>query len=146
MKLKTKLLIIASACLVALSLAACGGESGQEDKTSPATDEAVTADVTNNTESDNETQKLPEAGTVDNAPDDSRPSADTQSSDNPNQDDPAQSGTANDPSNETEGDTKEAVGPQPPAPETEPEVTMPDFEGVETNDNGVIELPFVPFD
>ncbi len=140
MKANTKLLIIASACLIALSLAACGNENSQEDITTPTTGETVTTEVTDATE------KSPEAGTVADDPAGSLPAADTQDgdavTDKAPSDDPAM----------TEPETQaEVAGPLPPAPETEAESepatepSMPDFGGIETSEDGVIELPFVPF-
>ena len=138
MKAKTKFLIVASACLLALSLGACGNESEREDQTAPA-GETVTSGAVEATPSDAD-------DTAADDPVDSRPAADSQDPDSTAPDEPAES--------ETVGkieDTNEVVGPVPPAPETEPptetptEPTMPDFGEIGTNEDGVIELPFVPF-
>lgn len=135
MRLKTIILILATACLVALSLAACGGENHPEEKTSSDTQVNPTvgesADVTE-TDVTNPTTSYSESAGSDAAETDPSETVKTEDSSH---------GSA-----ETEAATQqEVIGPQPPAPETEPEETMPDFSGMETNDNGEIELPFIPF-
>ncbi len=138
MKASTKLLIIASACLIAFSLAACGDENSHEENTTPAW-ETVTTGVAQETSGGEEDTAADESA-------DSQPAAGTQSPDTTDPAEPVESETVG-----KTDETNEVVGPIPPTPETEPqteaptEPAMPDFGDVETNEDGVIELPFVPF-
>ena len=140
MKLRTKLLILASAGLLALSMAACGENGGQEDQTAADT---WTAEVTVLTDADGDdvTREPLAEGTTEVEPQENPSVAETETAAElqPSESEPESGGAA--------------IGPVPPvvtdpetAPVTQPEVTMPPVEGVETNEDGYIELPFVPFD
>ena len=140
MKLKTKLLILASAGLLALSMVACGNNGEQEDQTTAdtsMTDVTVSTDV----EEDDATREPLAEGTTEVEPQENPSVAETETvaEPQPSESEPESGGAA--------------IGPVPPvvtdpetAPVTQPEVTMPPVEGVETNEDGYIELPFVPFD
>ena len=140
MKLRTKLLILASAGLLALSMAACGNNDGQEDQ---ATADTSMTDVTVSTdaEKDDATREPFVEDTTAVEPSETQPVIETETAVElqPSESEPESGGAA--------------IGPVPPvvtepetAPVTQPEVTMPPVEGVETNEDGYIELPFVPFD
>ncbi len=154
MKLRTKLLIMVSAGLVALSLVACGGGDGQEDKTTPAPDENVTGEASANTQENvgDSNDGGDVDGTVAHDPDDSLPEAGTLNSDAADSNPSESLDSSEDPA-VSEGNGDETIGPRPPVvteakseSPTEPEVTMPEIEGMETDQDGVIQLPFVPFD
>lgn len=144
MKFQTKLLIIASACLVALSFAACGNQSGGENTTDTVGETVSTAlpedkpDVTVDESDSGESNKTQADETEAPDPSESQatPSVPTETTDE---------------THKTE-ETEEVAGPVPPPPVTEApteaptEPIAPDFGDLETNEDGVIELPFVPFD
>lgn len=143
MEMKTKLLILASACLIALSFAACGGQGGQggqENTTDPA-EETVTAGASE----DKSDATVSES--TDSEPDETAPEETTASEPSDSVPEPS---TPSDTTGKTE-ETQEVIGPVPPPPATEApteaptEPPVPDFEGATTNEDGVIELPFVPF-
>ena len=132
MKLKSIMLMLLSVGLVALTLAACGEEKGPGNET-PSQSETVTYELSGDTISgDNyyETRDPDEATEPNQGETDEESHADTVA-----------------PPVITEQEaTEEVIGPQqPPSPKTEPEETLPPFDGGETNEDGEIELPFVPF-
>ena len=144
MKLNTKLLILASACLVALSFAACGNDPGAE-KNTDAPKETDVTEMTDRapdsaTNEADETGKASSSETEENTVDEALSDSVT----NPGEEIPLDTTGASE-------ETKEVVGPTPPPPETEApteaptEPSVPDFGDAETNEDGVIELPFVPF-
>ena len=139
MKLKTIVLILLSVLLAALFLTACGEEKGSENGTRPQS-EGVTV---------TETYALAEDTIIGGDYYETRGPEDMIESDHFGTAAPDISETTiSDPSE----DTAEVIGPQPPPPATEAptdassEPSPPDYGEIETNENGEIELPFVPFD
>ena len=139
MKLKTQILILLSACLVALSLAACGEEKGSENGTLPQSEGGTVA----------ETFELSEDAISGDDYVETRAPEEVIAPGHDETDAPDISETT---ISDSSKDTAEVIGPQPPPPATETpgdvptEPSAPDYGDIETNEDGAIELPFVPFD
>lgn len=146
MNVRTKLLILASAGLLALSLAACNGDTEESEKASTGEDKTV-ADV-NTTAQENEEMptEAPQA-------EESREAASSEAHETEAQQETVEEipRETTEPATDEQESEGSAIGPLPPITvETEPKndevVTMPPMEGMDTDDIGDIVLPFVPYD
>lgn len=157
MKLQTKLLILTSAALLVFSAAACTQEDGEENGTDAVSGAIAQGTSGESLSSSEETAQEPaqsESDPAESAPTTEKHPTDESLDSSPESgSEEASENATSKPNLETEADSEQGddpVGPQPPQDSVDPlpdetQPTLPDFDGITTNEDGVIELPFVPF-
>lgn len=142
--MRTKLLILATAALLALCMAACARDHGQGSET-----DAMSDTIAQNTMG--ETFPSSEENSEESTQSENHSAQSTIATESHPADEPSDSSPENVSDVETENASSEsttAEGAEDSVPTTEQETDpiIPDMEAATTNAGGVIELPFVPFD